>query len=86
MAEARRRRAPQLLAAATTYLVRIRASNFLSLFFLSEAQNQIGIMCLACSMSISQDAHGTWGGVIYMAVPFYKRARKIEGMFRASGP
>jgi len=33
-------------------------------------------------MSISQDAHGTWGGVIYMAVPFYKRARKIEGMFR----
>ena len=22
------------------------------------------------------------GGVIYMAVPFYKRARKIEGMFR----
>ena len=21
------------------------------------------------------------GGVVYMAVPFYKRARKIEGMF-----
>jgi len=26
------------------------------------------------------------GGVAYTAVPFYKRARKIEGMFRASGP
>jgi hypothetical protein len=22
------------------------------------------------------------GGVVYTAVPFYKRARKIEGMFR----
>lgn len=23
------------------------------------------------------------GGVVYTAVPFYKRARKIEGMFRS---